>query len=54
MFENLVAIGLGVLRQQVGGPGPDRYLAPDIAAAVELVRSGRLVAAAEAVCGPLL
>ena len=34
-------------------PGPDRYLAPDIAATVELVRSGRLVAAAEAVCGPL-
>jgi histidine ammonia-lyase len=42
------------LRQWVAGPGPDRYLAPDIAAAVELVRSGRLVAAAEAVCGPLL
>src|SRR5580700_8845311 len=42
------------LRQRVAGPGPDRYLAPDIAAAVELVRSGRLVAAAEAVCGPLL
>ena len=41
------------LRQRVAGPGPDRYLAPDIAAAVELVRSGRLVAAAEAVCGPL-
>ena len=37
----------------VAGPGPDRYLAPEIAAAVELVRSGRLVAAAEAVCGPL-
>ena len=42
------------LRQRVAGPGPDRHLAPDIAAAVELVRSGRLVAAAEAVCGPLL
>jgi histidine ammonia-lyase len=41
------------LRQQVPGPAPDRYLAPDIAAAVELVRSGQLVAAAEAVCGPL-
>ncbi|HEU5388322.1 MAG TPA: histidine ammonia-lyase [Streptosporangiaceae bacterium] len=41
------------LRAEVAGPGPDRYLAPDIAAAVELVRSGRLVAAAEAVCGPL-
>jgi histidine ammonia-lyase len=42
------------LRQRVAGPGPDRFLAPDIAATVELVRSGRLVAAAEAVCGPLL
>jgi len=42
------------LRQRVAGPGPDRYLAPDIAATVELVRTGRLVAAAEAVCGPLL
>jgi histidine ammonia-lyase len=41
------------LRQEVAGPGPDRYLAPDIASAVELVRSGHLVAAAEAVCGPL-
>jgi histidine ammonia-lyase len=41
------------LREQVAGPGPDRYLAPDIAATVELVRSGRLVAAAEGVCGPL-
>ncbi len=42
------------LRQRVAGPGPDRYLAPDIAATVELVRSGRLVAAAESACGPLL
>jgi histidine ammonia-lyase len=41
------------LRQQVPGPGPDRYLAPDIAATVELVRSGQLLAAAETVCGPL-
>jgi histidine ammonia-lyase len=41
------------LRERVAGPGPDRYLSPDIAAAVELVRSGRLVTAAEAACGPL-
>jgi histidine ammonia-lyase len=47
------AAALGALREKVDGPGPDRYLAPDIAAAVELVRNGRLVAAAEAVCGPL-
>jgi histidine ammonia-lyase len=37
---------LQVLRQQVPGPGPDRYLAPEIDAAVELVASGRLVGAA--------
>jgi histidine ammonia-lyase len=37
-----------------GAPGPDRFLAPDIEAAVELVRSGRVRAAAESVTGPLL
>ncbi|SNQ45810.1 histidine ammonia-lyase (histidase) [Frankia canadensis] len=42
-----------VLREAVPGPGPDRFLAPDIAATVDLVRSGRFVAAAEAAGGPL-
>jgi histidine ammonia-lyase len=37
----------------VQGPGPDRFLAPDLAAADECVRSGALVAAVEAVTGPL-
>jgi histidine ammonia-lyase len=37
----------------VDGPGPDRYLTPDIAAAYGLVRSGALVEAAESVIGPL-
>ncbi|NJQ00594.1 histidine ammonia-lyase [Streptomyces zingiberis] len=37
----------------VAGPGGDRYLAPDLAAADEFVRSGALVAAAETVTGPL-
>ena len=32
-----------MLRRHVSGPGPDRYLAPDIDAAVELVRSGALL-----------
>ena len=41
------------LREAVEGPGPDRHLAPEIAAAVELVRSGAAVAAAESVAGPL-
>jgi histidine ammonia-lyase len=35
------------LRERVAGPGPDRHLAPEIEAAVDLVRSGALVAAAE-------
>ncbi|MFJ3774200.1 histidine ammonia-lyase [Streptomyces sp. NPDC090075] len=37
----------------VRGAGPDRYLAPDLAAAEEFVRGGDLVAAAETVTGPL-
>jgi histidine ammonia-lyase len=41
------------LRGDVAGPGPDRFLAPDIEAAVELVRSGGIRAAAESVTGPL-
>ncbi|WP_327393712.1 histidine ammonia-lyase [Streptomyces sp. NBC_01186] len=35
------------------GPGEDRFLAPDLAVAEEFVRSGALVAAAEAATGPL-
>ena len=34
-------------------PGPDRWLAPEIEVAVQLVRDGRAVAAAETVTGPL-
>jgi histidine ammonia-lyase len=37
----------------VEGPGRDRFLAPDLAAAEEFVRSGALVRAAESVTGPL-
>lgn len=37
---------IAVLRRQVDGPGPDRFLAPDIEAATGLVRSGELLAAA--------
>jgi histidine ammonia-lyase len=36
---------IAVLREAVPGPGPDRFLAPEIEAAFQLVRSGRLVAA---------
>ncbi|GAA1954948.1 histidine ammonia-lyase [Nocardioides panacihumi] len=37
----------------VAGPGTDRYLAPEIELAVELVASGGVIAAAESVTGPL-
>lgn len=38
----------------VEGPGPDRFLAPDLAAADAFVRSGGLVDAVETVTGPLV
>ncbi|MFI6287103.1 histidine ammonia-lyase [Streptomyces sp. NPDC051018] len=37
----------------VGGPGPDRYLAPELEAVDAFVREGRLIAAVERVTGPL-
>lgn len=37
----------------VEGPGPDRFLAPDLAAADAFVREGKLLAAVEPVTGPL-
>ncbi|MCX5162534.1 histidine ammonia-lyase [Streptomyces sp. NBC_00264] len=45
-IEALRAVG-------VQGPGPDRFLAPDLAAADAFVRAGKLVAAVEPVTGPL-
>jgi histidine ammonia-lyase len=42
-----------VLRRHVGGVGPDRYLAPELAAAEELVRTGAVIEAAESVAGRL-
>jgi histidine ammonia-lyase len=41
------------LRTAVEGPGPDRWLAPEIEAAVRLVESGQVLSAVEAVAGPL-
>ncbi|WP_343942496.1 aromatic amino acid lyase, partial [Pseudonocardia zijingensis] len=41
------------LRAEVAGPGPDRWLAPEIGAAAGLVASGELLAAAESMTGPL-
>ena len=45
---------VGALRERVAGPGPDRHLAPEIEAAVELVTSGVLVRAAEEATGEAL
>jgi histidine ammonia-lyase len=44
---------LAGLRETVEGPGTDRYLAPEIEAAVQYVASGAAVAAAESATGPL-
>jgi histidine ammonia-lyase len=41
------------LRRDVPGPGPDRFLAPEIDRAVDLVRTGAVVSTAAGVCGPL-
>jgi histidine ammonia-lyase len=38
---------VAALRKHVAGPGPDRHLSPEIEAAVEFVRSGAAVAAAD-------
>jgi histidine ammonia-lyase len=43
-----------LLRERgVGGPGPDRYLSPEIETAVELVASGAVLSAVEAEIGEL-
>jgi histidine ammonia-lyase len=44
---------LDVLRSRVPGPGPDRFLAPELAVVEELVRSGAVLDAVEAAVGPL-
>jgi histidine ammonia-lyase len=42
-----------LLRKQVAGVGPDRVVAPEIAAAEGLIRSGAVIEAAESAAGPL-
>lgn len=44
---------IAAVRQHVAGPGPDRYLSPEIDAATAAVRDGTITAAVEAVTGPL-
>jgi len=47
------AAGVAAVRSVVQGPGPDRYLSPEIEAVVGLVQSGRLLRAVEDVVGEL-
>jgi histidine ammonia-lyase len=44
---------IAALREHVGGPGSDRFLAPEIEATTRLVQQGRARAAAETACGRL-
>ena len=43
-----------LLRKHVAGVGPDRVVAPELAAAAELIRSGAVIEAAESEAGTLL
>jgi histidine ammonia-lyase len=47
------AAAVGLLRTRVPGPGPDRWLSPELAAAEQMLTGEALVPAAEAVTGPL-
>ncbi|WP_062428420.1 histidine ammonia-lyase [Herbidospora daliensis] len=44
---------LALVRESVAGPGPDRFLAPEIESVVRLVASGALVEAVEKITGRL-
>jgi histidine ammonia-lyase len=44
---------VSALRASTGGPGPDRFMTPEIDAAVRFVADGDAAAAAESVTGPL-
>jgi histidine ammonia-lyase len=44
---------LGAIRARVEGPGPDRYLAPELAAVEHLVSSGHLLEVVERQVGAL-
>jgi histidine ammonia-lyase len=44
---------VATIRRQVAGPGPDRWLTPEIETVVAAVKDGSLLAAAEEITGPL-
>ncbi len=47
------AAALAAVRSVVAGPGPDRYLSPEIEAVVQLVQTGALLSAVQDVVGEL-
>jgi histidine ammonia-lyase len=47
------AAALAAVRSRIDGPGPDRHVAPDLAAAEELVAGGALLEAVEAAVGAM-
>lgn len=47
------AAAISVLRGSVAGPGPDRWLSPDLRRAEELLRDGSVLGAVSAAIGPL-
>jgi histidine ammonia-lyase len=47
------AAALTAVREVVGGPGPDRWLSPDLAAAESLIHSGAVLETVEQAIGPL-
>jgi len=47
------AAALAAVRERIAGPGPDRHLAPDLAAADALVTTGAVTSAVEAAVGEL-
>jgi histidine ammonia-lyase len=48
-----IAAVIAEIRVEVPGAGPDRFLAPEIAAVTELVSSGALLGAVESTIGAL-
>jgi histidine ammonia-lyase len=47
------AAALAAVRARLPGPGPDRYLAPELELGEQLVRSGKVLTAVQAAIGPL-
>ena len=44
---------VAALRERVDGPGPDRWLSPELGAAEDLLRTGAVLDAVETAIGPL-